>query len=110
VAAEYSWTITNPSTGIIPGPKIYAAQTAVKISSYVTAATNATFNIQDRTTAPNTTGTNLLSSDQTAVATGTDATVFASAIIAQNSWLAVNISSVSGTPGTLSVTLATTTP
>lgn len=79
-----------------------------RIDSYVAAATSVTFNIEERTSIGST-GTNLLSSDQVAVTTGASQTgSFNDSSIASGSWLYLDISAVSGSPGQVVVTLTCT--
>jgi hypothetical protein len=85
--------------------------TATRVDSFVTAATNVVFNLQERASAtPGTSGSTLLSGNQTAITTGATSTSFADAALAADNWLWLEIVSVSGTPGRVSVTLATTVP
>ena len=101
--------IANPVAGGIPGPRLKAAQTATRIDSYVTAATSATFNIEERSTIGSA-GSNLLASDQVADVTGETTTSFADSALGADNWLWLDIASVSGTPLILVVTLSTTVP
>jgi hypothetical protein len=85
----------------------YAA-TVTEVSSYVTAATNAVFNIEERSSIGSA-GTDVLSADQTATTTGASVTSsFANSDLAANSYLWLDVASVSGTPGYLQVTIAFT--
>jgi hypothetical protein len=83
---------------------LYAASTAIRLSSYVTSATSATFNIEERTS-PDSSGTNLLGSDQVATTTGASTTSFSNSSLAADSFLWLDISAISGSPGYLQVTL-----
>jgi len=105
----YSWVIQNPTAGGIPGPRLKDAQTAIRIDSYVTAATSVTFNIEERSTI-GTPGTDLLAADQVADITGETATAFSNSSLAADNWLWLDIASVGGTPGSLVVTLSCTAP
>jgi len=103
----FSWVISNPAVGGFPGPRLYQAHTAVRIDSYVTAATSATFNIEERSTIGSA-GTNLLGSDQVATVTGASTTSFSDSSLAADNWLWIDISAVSGTPGQVVITLTCT--
>jgi hypothetical protein len=103
----FTWVITTPAVGGIPGPRLKVAATATRIDSYVTAATSVTFNIEERSTIGSA-GSNLLSSDQVADTNGETTTSFADSALAADNWLWLDISAISGTPGTLVVTLSMT--
>jgi hypothetical protein len=103
----FTWVVVAPAVGGIPGPQLKEAHTATRISSYVTSATSCTFNIEERGTIGSA-GSNLLSSDQVAVATGASGTTFADSALAADAWLWLDISAVSGTPAAVVVTLSTT--
>jgi hypothetical protein len=83
--------------------------TATRIDSYVTAATSATFNIEERTTIGSP-GTNLITSDQVADTNGETTTTFSNSALDADNWLWVDISATSGTPGKLVITLSCTVP
>jgi len=101
--------VVNPIAGNYIGPRFYQAQGLVRISSAVASATNTIFNIYDRTSV-NQTGTKMMTADMTATTTFTDrSTAFASTAIPADSWLNLSITSVSGSPGNLVVTVDTTT-
>ena len=106
----FAWTITNPvAAQVIPGPRLREAHTATRVDAYVTAATNCIFNIEERDSAtPNTAGTDIMTSDLTAITTGASTTTINNPALAADNWLSVVITSISGTPGVLQVTLATT--
>lgn len=105
VARQYVWVISTPTVGGVLGPRLKAGKTCVRLDSHVLAATSATFNIEERSTV-NSAGTNIVSSDQVASTTGASTTTFSNADLAANTWLYVDISAVSGTPGQLSITLS----
>jgi hypothetical protein len=100
----YTWVIEDPSVEGIPGCRLPDDATAVRINSFVTAATSATFNIEIRSTVGSA-GSNLLSSDQVATTSGAEATSLQNTAIDAGDWLWLDISAVSGTPGTLTVSL-----
>jgi hypothetical protein len=104
-----TWSIINPIAGSYLGPRMYQTAGLLRISSAVSAATNAIFNIYDRTNVGQT-GTKLMTADMTATTTFTDrSTSFASTSIPADTWLNLSITSVSGSPGNLIVTVDTTT-
>jgi hypothetical protein len=105
----FSWVITNPVAGGIPGPRLKVAATAIRIDSYVTSATSVTFNIEERSTIGSA-GSNLLASDQVADVNGETTTSFDDSALAADNWLWLDIASVSGTPAILVVTLTVTIP
>lgn len=107
VERQYVWVISSVAVGGVLGPRLKSAKTCVRLDSHVSAATSATFNVEERT-APGTAGTNIVASDQVATTSGANTTSFSNADLAADSWLYVDISSVSGTPGQLSITLTVT--
>lgn len=101
----FTWVVVSPVTGGILGPRIPHGMKPQRIDAYVAAATSATFNIEERTTIGSA-GTNLVTSDLVATTTGVShTTAFANDNIAMGSWLYLDISATSGTPGQLVVTL-----
>ena len=105
---SFCWSVANPVSGGIPGPRLKQTLSATRISAYTTAATNAIYNIYDRT-AVGQTGTKLMVTDMTAVTTATEVTSsFNSTALPADSWLWLSITSVSGTPGNLVVSLDST--
>jgi hypothetical protein len=106
----YTWIIKTPGAGWVPGPYIYQACTAVRIDCYVAAATNCVFNIERRAVAPGTAGDDLNSADITALTTLVSDTTLQNTAIAAGSTLAVDIASVSGSPGYLAVCLTVSVP
>lgn len=108
LSSAFTWVITNPATGFIPGPKLYQDFTCTKISSFVSDQTSCGFNIQDRTLAPTTTGLTLLATDQTAVVDGIDSTIIQNAACPVNSWMWLDIKGTTGSPTQLMVTITGT--
>jgi uncharacterized protein YjiK len=101
----FTWVVSSPTTGGVLGPKLPCNHIVQKIESYVAAATSATFNIEQRST-PGSAGTNIMSSDQVAVTTGTATpTTWNDMNLDAGNWLYLDISATSGTPGQLVVTL-----
>lgn len=108
VTDSFTWLVQPTGAAGYPGPKLPYAATVTEVSSYVTAATSATFNIEERSSIGSA-GTDILSSDQVADTDGESVTSsFNNSALAQNSYLWLDVASVSGTPGYLSVTLAFT--
>ena len=99
--------ISDPVTGGIPGPRLSEAHTAVRIDAYVTAATSATFNIEERS-AIGTAGDNIVAADLAAGTGGVSSTSPTNSSLASGSWLWIDISAVAGTPNQLVITLACT--
>lgn len=105
---SFTWIVQPAGAAGYPGPKLPYAATVVEVSSYVTAATSATFNVEERSTIGSA-GTDVLSADQVADTNGESVTSsFANDGLAANSYLWLDVASISGTPGYLSVTLAFT--
>lgn len=103
---SFSWIVTPAGAAGYPGPKMPYAATVIEVSSYVTAATSATFNIEERGTIGSA-GTDVLSADQVADITGESVTSsFGNDSLAKDSFLWLDVASISGTPGYLSVTIA----
>lgn len=109
ITKTYSWVIASPSTGGIPGPRIPAASTVTRIDAYVTAATSATFNVEERGTIGSA-GTDLNGADIAADVTGETSTTFTNAGLAAGNWIWLDISGAVGTPGSLVVTVTVTEP
>jgi len=105
----YSWVIANPAVGGIAGPKMLEEHAVVQIDSYTTAATSVAFNIENRTTIGSA-GTDIMTAEQTAVVAGavTDLSGVTWKSLQKDSWLWLDISNVTGTPGQIIVTLTTT--
>lgn len=104
---SYSWVISYPVGGYVPGPQLLVAETALKVEAYVSSDINCVFNIQDRTSSPTTTGTNLLASDMTATTSDSSVASFSLSALPANSWLGINITDTSGMPTYLTVNLTT---
>jgi hypothetical protein len=106
VYAIFNWLIGSPAVGGVAGPKLPSAisYSVVEVSSYVTAATSATFNVEERTT-PESAGTDILSEDQAADEDGTSTTTISNSVLDGGNTLFLDISAVSGTPDILSVTV-----
>lgn len=105
---SFTWVTAVTGAVGVPGPKMPYAATVVEVSAYVTAATSATFNIEERSSIGSA-GTDVLTADQVADTDGESVTSsFANDSLASGSYLWLDVASVSGTPGTLQVTIAFT--
>ena len=104
IPVTYTWVISSPAVGGIPGPRIPMAKTVDRVDSYTTAATNMWFNIEHRSTIGSA-GTDVLSADLVAGVSGAMSSGFASSSLPSGSWLWVDIAGVSGTPGTGVITM-----
>jgi hypothetical protein len=108
ITDSFTWIVMPTGALGVPGPKMPYAATVTEVSSYVTAATSATFNIEERSSIGSA-GTNVLSSDQVADTNGESITSsFGNSGLASGCYLWLDVASVSGTPGTLQVTIAFT--
>ena len=103
----YTWVISIPGIGGIPGSRLAEVHTVTRIDSYVTSGTSATFNIEERSTIGSA-GVDILTSDQVADIDGASDTSFANASLASGNWLWLDISATDGSPGQLVVTLTAT--
>lgn len=101
----YTWVISYPAVGGIPGPRLPIGHTAMRVDAYVVGGTSATFNIEIRTN-PTIAGMNMLSSELVATATPVTA-VPSIAALPDGSWLWVDISAAAGANTKLVITLAT---
>lgn len=104
----YNWLVGNPANGIIAGPKLVEGATITEVSGYTTAATYVSFNIQERVT-PNVATSALLTSDLQVGTTGASTTAFDDSTLNPGNTLFLDIRSINGTPGILSVTVFYTT-
>ena len=108
----YTWTISYPAMGGIPGPKLGCLHMLADISAYVVGAgtgssASAIFNIEDRSTI-GVAGANLMSGDLTAGVGGASASgTFAQASVLADHWLWLDIAAVGGAPSFFVVTLRT---
>ena len=82
----------------------FQAVTIREIEHAVTAATNAIWNIEKRSTRGGA-GTDINSSDFTSTTTDANATSFSSGGVSADSWLVLAVTSVSGTPAQLCITI-----
>jgi len=102
----FSWSVRNPGAGGIPGPRLTEDYTCSRVDSFIISGTNCIFNIEDRTNV-GLSGTNIMT-DQTALTTAISTSSFTSGNLPADSWLWLNIKSVSSLPTNLAVTLSTT--
>jgi hypothetical protein len=93
VPGFYTWTLANPQVGVVPGPKIFNDLKIREISSYVTAGTSATFNVESRGD-HSLSGVNVLASDQVADIDGSSDAV-ADFYVPKDRWLCLDISAAS---------------
>ena len=100
----YTWTIGTPEVVGIPGPRIPATRTAVRVDAYTVGGASVTFNIEVRGTI-GASGTNVTPSDMTATSTGITATM--SVMLEPGQWLWLDISAVSGEVSEFVATLTT---
>ena len=101
----YTWVISNPVVGGFPGPRLKTGKTALRVDSYTTAATNMSFDIEDRT-AIGVSGVKVMASTMTAGVTGATTTAFSAASMSADHWLWIQVTSVSGACGIGVITLA----
>lgn len=109
ITDSFCWVIPNDLLAVqgYPGPKMPYAATVTEVSSYVTAATDCDFNIEERDTIGSA-GTNVLSADQVADTNGASTTSsFGNDSLAADSYLWLDVSAVD-TTGDLTVTLKLT--
>ena len=101
--------ISNPATGLIPGPRLAAPNISLRVDG-AAIGTTVVFNIKHGAVLYGS-GSNIMSSDLT-VDSSTESTVsFSNPLLLQNEWLWLSITSVSAPSGTSTqfvTTLATT--
>lgn len=107
VIKTYTWVVAVPSTGGVPGPRIPANATVNSVHAYVTAATSAAFNIEERATV-GVAGTDIMTGDMTATVAETVDTTPALTSLTAGRYLWLDVGPVVGTPGQLCVTLTVT--
>ena len=100
----FTWVVSAPAIGGIPGPNIPHNFTITKIIADVTTATSVAFNIEKRSAA-NTAGTNCMSSEFTATTTRSSSSTFSSANGNADDELFLDISNVTGAVETLRITI-----
>jgi len=118
---SFTWIISEPEVGGIPGPKIYnddgafAGFDGVTIHSYISGGTDLTFEIQDRTTSEV-----LITGEMVYSGRTTDSTLFGDVFfrrsddgggiptLINDNWLWLEITEVNGSPDKLLVTLFVT--
>lgn len=100
-------TISSPAVGGIGWIRLKEGLTATRVDAYVIGGTSCTFNIEERT-APNSAGTNILTSDLAADADGASSTTFSNSGLAADNWLYIDISAASGTVSQIAITLSCT--
>lgn len=106
VERNATWVIENPTATGIPGPRMKWNGECVRLDSFVVGSgSTVDFNIEKRSS-PNTAGTNILTSDLQSTTSGVSTTTFSSSSITADEWLWVDISSVSGTVTSMSISLS----
>lgn len=104
-SVAWVWEIDNPAIGEHPGFRVFDSLTVRRIDAYVIGATNAEFNIEERSD-PISAGVDVMGSEFTA--TTTPASVdsdLSNADIAAGNWVYLDISAISGTPTKLVVSI-----
>jgi hypothetical protein len=101
----FTWIVSLPATGRIPGPRVPEGYTATRLDCYV-ASGNATvtFNIEE-CSVPGVAGTNIMTNDLVGDANGVNTTTFSNAGLAAGSWLWLDISATANTPTQAVITL-----
>lgn len=104
-SVAWVWEIDNPAIGEHPGFRVFDSLTVRRIDAYVIGATNAEFNIEERSD-PTSAGVDVMGSEF--IATTTPASVdsdLSNADIAAGNWVYLDISAISGTPTKLVVSI-----
>ena len=91
--ASQTWIVDAPAVGGVYGARIDTARTIDRIEVWTDAGT-VDVNVEERT-APNTAGTNTMTSDLQGTSTSANQTTFANDAIAAGNWLYLDISAVS---------------
>jgi len=100
----FTWTLTSPiSSANYLGPRLQNTMKIRNVYAYVSSSTNVAFNIYYGAVGSTTT---LLSSDLTATTSENSTTSFTTTTLSAGTWLRLHISSVSGYPGQLVVSIA----
>lgn len=93
------------TTGDYIAIKIENNYTVTEVSAYTNTGT-VTFNIEERAeTTPNTSGTDVMTSDLVADTDQQETGTFSNAAIARNAWLMLNVTSITGDPTAFGVTV-----
>jgi hypothetical protein len=100
----FSQAIFTPAPGGIPWPWINSNYKVVSIHAYCIGATSVTFNIEERTD-PASAGTDLMASDLVATVAQVSEDTFSHDVLTPGNWLWIGISSKSGSPTCLIITL-----
>ena len=103
----FSWIISSPAIGGIPGSRLKETATATEISAATTAASGILFNIEHRT-AMGATGLQLMASSMLAGITGMSTATLQNTSMTANKFLWLDIRGVTGTPGIATITVAAT--
>ena len=102
--ASQTWVIDSPAVGGIYGPRIDTARTIDRVQIWTDTGT-VDLNVEIRT-APNTSGTNSMTSDLQATSSSVAQTTFADDTIAAGEYLYIDISAVASSPTVLGVTVS----
>ena len=104
----YTWVITSPAVGGIPGPRIPTDCTIANFYSQPIGGTSVAYNFEIRST-PGTTGTNIMGSEFiTYPANPSGVGSFANPLVRAGQWLWLDISNVSGAVTQLVITMTVT--
>jgi hypothetical protein len=103
----FSWIISSPAVGGIPGSRLKETAVATEISAATTAASGILFNVEHRT-AMGATGLQLMATSMLAGITGMSTTTLQNTSMTANKFLWLNIQGVTGTPGIATITVAAT--
>ena len=102
---SYTWIVSNPVAGTIGGPRLPEARTVTRVDAYCVGGTSVTFQLTAGSD-PSAAGSNILSSSLVADADGAYTTSFtAKSSLSSGDWLKLVISSISGNPTQLVVTM-----
>jgi hypothetical protein len=105
----YTWVVSNPTIGGIPGPRLSQLQNAVRLDYFVVGGVRTptlTFNIEDRPLNINP-GTNLTTADSIALQGAVANLAISHPLLPVGDWLWLDIAGVTGSPTYFVVTLTT---
>lgn len=107
----FSVTYTNPTVTGVVLMRAYQAMTFTNVAgvTFGSSTPRIWFNIEKRSS-PNSSGTNIFSSDYGVNSTGSATTTFNSASVAADDWLYIDVSEVTGTVTFANLTITLTTP
>lgn len=96
ITRNATWVIQNPEVANIPGPRLNADFTCIRLDGYISGTGNLTFNIEKRDTI-NVSGIDILLTDMTIDSTGSYTVTFENDELNYGEWLNLDISAVNGT-------------